>query len=125
MAKHADATDKKTDDLGWVDGFHKAAAKFLVSNDHPTTGSGWGYRTEYNKLTEFATHVQECGIGKVENFSQNAEKVGTFDTFDPDAGYPAVFTRATITCACGEHTKYLSHEGGVNEVIWAVTNSVK
>lgn len=124
MGKHADATNETTSDLGWVDGFHKAVAKFLLSNDHPTSGSGWGFRVEFNKLTDFAAHVQECGIGKVDDFTQDAERISTLDTFDSDAGYPAIITSATITCVCGEHKKQLSHEGGVNEVIWAVSNSV-
>jgi len=124
MGKHADATNETASDLGWVDGFHKAVAKFLLSNDHPTSGSGWGFRVEFNKLTDFATHVQECGIGKVDDFTQDAEKISTLDTFDSDAGYPAIITSATISCVCGEYKKQLSHEGGVNEVIWAVSNSV-
>jgi len=124
MGKHADVTNETTSDLGWIDGFHKAVAKFLLSNDHPTSGSGWGFRVEFNKLTDFATHVQECGIGKVDDFTQDAEKISTLDTFDSDAGYPAIITTATISCVCGEYKKQLSHEGGVNEVIWAVSNSV-
>jgi len=124
MGKHTDATNETASDLGWVDGFHKAVAKFLLSNDHPTSGSGWGFRVEFNKLTDFATHVQECGIGKVDDFTQDAEKISTLDTFDSDAGYPAIITSATISCVCGEYKKQLSHEGGVNEVIWAVSNSV-